>query len=81
MTDGEQILSGELMETLEQLASQQQRQPAEVLHDAIQQYAALYRLERFSEKMARRAREKGIREEDVPDLVRRVRREAEDRER
>ncbi len=79
MTDGKQILSDELMEQVAQLAHQQHRQPAEVLQDAIQQYAATYRLERFSEKMARRAQEKGIREEDIPDLVRQVRREEQQR--
>ena len=75
MTDGKPILSDALMEQVAQLAQQQHRQPAEVLQDAIQQYAATCRLERFSEKMARRALEKGIREEDIPGLVRQVRRE------
>lgn len=81
MTDSKSLIADELMETVTQLASQQQREPAEVVRDAIQEYAARNRLERFSEKMAKRAQEKGIREEDVPDLVRRVRRESEPRER
>jgi predicted transcriptional regulator len=63
------------------LARREQREPGKVLQDAIRQYAAMSRLERFSDKMAKRAREKGIREEDVPDLVRRVRREEQHRER
>ena len=79
MTDGKQILSDELVETVTQLAHQQHRQPTEVLQDAVRQYAAMYRLERFSEKMAERAHGKGIREEDIPELVRRVRRETEQR--
>lgn len=81
MTDGKSLIADELMETVTQLARQQQREPAEVVRDAIQEYAARNRLESFSEKMAKRAQEKGIREEDVPDLVRRVRREPEPRER
>jgi predicted transcriptional regulator len=79
MMDGKQILSDELMETVTQLAYQQHRQPAEVLQEAVRQYAAAYRLERFSEKMAQRAQEKGIREEDIPELVQRVRRETQQR--
>ena len=79
MTDGKQVLSDELMEMVTQLAHQQHRQPAEVLQDAVRQYAATYRLEQFSDKMAKRAQEKGIREEDIPELVHRVRREKEQR--
>ena len=77
----ERRLSHPELDTVTDLARQQNREPAQVLNDAVQQYAAAYRLERFSEKMAARAREKGMREEDAPDLVRRVRREEQDRER
>ena len=62
------------LDTVTELARQQNREPEEVLREAIQHYAATHRLERFAEKMAKRAREKGIREEDAPDLVRRARR-------
>lgn len=81
MTDGKHILSDELMEQVAQLAHQQHRQPAEVLQDAVRQYAATQRLERVAEKIARHAQAKGIREDDIPELVRRVRREKEQRER
>ena len=81
MTDSKPILSDELIETVTQLALQQHRQPADVLQDAVRQYAASHRLERVAEKIAKHAQAKGIREEDIPELVRRVRREKEQRER
>jgi histone H3/H4 len=81
VTEGKQIFPDELMETVMQLANQQHRQPAEVLQDAVRQYAATHRLERVAEKIAKHAQAKGIREEDIPELVRRVRRGKEQRER
>ena len=64
---------------LDQLAREQQREPGEVLEEAVRRYAAACRLEKFAEKMGSRAREKGIREEDVPRLVEEVRRENNER--
>jgi len=75
MTTPKTTLSDESQRQIEQLANEQQRQPGEVLEEAIRRYAAACRLERFADKMGQRARDKGIREEDVPRLVEVVRRE------
>ena len=68
-------LSDESQQQIEQLAREQQREPGEVLEEAVRRYAVACRLERFADKMGQRARDKGIREEDVPRLVEEVRRE------
>jgi hypothetical protein len=57
------------------LARLQSREPSEVIEDAFNRYAALCRLDRFSQKMEARARCLGIEEKDVPALVQRVRHE------
>jgi predicted transcriptional regulator len=79
MTDGKQLLSESLVQRVTELARQQNREPAEVLEEAVRRYLASCRLERFSDMMGERAREKGIREEHVPHLVSEVRRENEER--
>jgi predicted transcriptional regulator len=66
------MLSDESQQQIEQLAREQQREPGEVLEEAVRRYAAACRLERFADKMGQRARDKGIRE-DVPRLVDEVR--------
>lgn len=75
MTTPKTMLSDESQQQIEQLAREQQREPGEVLEEAVRSYAAACRLGRFADKMGQRAREKGIREEDVPRLVEEVRRE------
>jgi predicted transcriptional regulator len=75
MTDARKLLSDALVEQVQDLAREQQREPGEVLEEAVRRYAEARRLDRFAEKMGSRAREKGIREEDVPRLVEEVRRE------
>jgi predicted transcriptional regulator len=79
MTDGKQFISDELRQRVEELARQEQREPSELLEEAVNRYAAARRLERFSTKMGRRADGLGIREEDIPDLVQEVRRENQQR--
>ena len=74
------LLSDELRKQIEELALHQHREPAEVLEDAVRRYAANYRLDRLSETLGRRPREKGIREENIPALVKEARRENEARE-
>jgi hypothetical protein len=69
MTTPKTMLSDESQQQIEQLA----REPGEVLEEAVSRYAAACRLERFADKMGQRARDKGIREEDVPRLVEEVR--------
>jgi predicted transcriptional regulator len=78
MTD-KQLVSDKLRQRVEQLARQEQREPSEVLAEAIDRYAAARGLERFSAKMGRRAEDLGICEEDIPDLVQEVRRENQQR--
>ena len=81
MTTPKTMLSDESQQQIEQLAREQQREPGEVLEEAVRRYSAACRLERFADKMGQRAREKGIREEDVPRLVEEVRRENAERSR
>ena len=69
------MLSDESQRQIDQLAREQRREPVEVLEEAVRRYAAACRLERFADTMGQRARDKGIREEDVPRLVEEVRRE------
>jgi len=75
MTNPKTLPSDEAQQQLDQLAREQQREPGEVLDEAVRRYAAAGRLDRFTDKMEKRAREKGIREEDFPRLVEEVRRE------
>jgi predicted transcriptional regulator len=75
MATGNEPVSDSLLQRIEDLARQQSREPAEVLEEAFNRYAALCRLDRFSEKMEARARSLGIEEKDVPELVQQVRRE------
>jgi predicted transcriptional regulator len=71
------LLSDELQVKVEEFARRQNREPAEVLEDAVRRYAAACRLDQFSERAEENARRLGIREEDVPRLVDEVRRENE----
>ena len=75
MTTPKTILSDESQQQIEQLARLQQREPGEVLEEAVRRYATACRLERFAGRMEQRAREMGIQEEGVPRLVGEVRRE------
>jgi predicted transcriptional regulator len=59
MTTPKTMLSDESQQQIEQLAREQQREPGEVLEEAVRRYAAACRLERFADKMGQRARDKG----------------------
>jgi predicted transcriptional regulator len=78
-TETKTALSDELRIQMEQIAREQNREPAEVLDEAVRRYVAVQRLERLALKGEERARKLGIREEDVPRLVDEVRRENRDR--
>ena len=78
-TEPKPLISDDLMHQVEQTAREQNREPAEVVEEAVGRYLASQRLASFADKMERRVREKGIREEDVPRLVEEVRRENEAR--
>ena len=75
ITNPQPLLSDEMRRRIEDLASQENREPSEVLEEAVRRYAASSRLERLSERLEKSARGRGIREEDVPSLVQEVRRE------
>jgi predicted transcriptional regulator len=79
MTNGKELLSGELLEQVEQVARAQNREPSELVEEAVRKYLKSERLERFVEKAEGRARAKGLREEDVPRLISEVRRENQER--
>ncbi len=72
-------LSEELQQQIAQFAREQNIEPAEVLAEAVRRYLALRKLERLVERGGARARDLGIREEDVPRLVEEVRRENRER--
>ena len=75
-------LSDELQGQIEEIAREQNREPAEVLDEAVRRYVGVQRLEKLTQKGEERARKLGIREEDVPRLIQEVRREnRENRER
>jgi hypothetical protein len=80
-TEPKPLISDDLLHQVEQTACEQNREPAQVVEEAVGRYLASQRLTSFSERMERRAWEKGIREEDVPRLVEEVRRENETRSR
>jgi predicted transcriptional regulator len=75
MTETKTQLSDELQQRVNEIAREQNRQPAEILEEAVRRYFAVRRLERLAQKGEERARALGIREEDVPGLVEEVRRE------
>jgi hypothetical protein len=67
MTDAKELLSEHLIQQIEACARQQGRKPVEVLEEAIVRYMASLSLERLAERGE--AMRKGVREEDIPDLV------------
>jgi predicted transcriptional regulator len=73
------LVSDELKRRVEDFAQEQNRQPSDVMEEAVNRYLASERLGRFAEKMERRARDLGISEEDIPRLIQEVRRENESR--
>ena len=75
MTDSRGWLSDELLLQVEETARAQNRQPAEVVADAVRSYLEGQSWKRFAEENERRARARGISEGDVDRLISEVRRE------
>jgi hypothetical protein len=75
MTNSKGLLSEEMQRRVEDFARQQNREPADVVEEALNRYMAGLRLEKLGAKMEGRAIALGIKEEDVPGLVHEVRRE------
>ncbi len=79
MKDGQGLLSEELLQQVEETARVQNRQPSEVVAEAVRSYLEGQSWRRFVEGNERHAREMGIGEEDVDRLIAEVRRENEAR--
>ncbi len=75
MPDATSVLPNGLMAEVEETARAQNRQPAEVLEDAVRRYLDDQKWERLVTSGARRAKEKGLTEADVPRLIEEVRNE------
>lgn len=79
MVDVKELLNDELLRQVEDLAREQNRKPAEVLQDAVQEYAGKQSWVNFVKRNEQRAAAMGLTEDDVPRLVQEVRRENEQR--
>ncbi len=73
MTGIKEILSDDVRHQVEELARAENREPADVLEEAVRRYAAGRRLDLLQGKLGERAKNLGIRESDVPELVHQVR--------
>ncbi|HEY6345846.1 MAG TPA: hypothetical protein VIY49_30520 [Bryobacteraceae bacterium] len=69
MTDARDILSQDLIDQIEICAREQGRKPTEILEEAVGRYMASRRLARLAERGEALARARGIREEDIPNVV------------
>jgi metal-responsive CopG/Arc/MetJ family transcriptional regulator len=74
-TEHKPLLSNELLHQVEETARAQNREPAEIVSDAVRKYLDEQSWVRFVENNARRAKANGISEEDVDRLIDEVRRE------
>jgi predicted transcriptional regulator len=79
MPETKTLISDQLKQRVEDLAREQNREPVEVVEEALGRYLASQRLEKLGARLERQALANGIREEDVPGLVEQVRRENEAR--
>lgn len=68
-------LSEELQQKLDDIAREQNREPAEVLEEAVRHYIRDRKWQQLVAKGERRARELGITEEDVPRIIEEYRQE------
>jgi len=73
MSEGNIRVSGALMAQLEQAVTAEERSPDEVVADAVERYLRLKRRETLYAYGEGQAQKLGIREEDVPALVKDVR--------
>jgi predicted transcriptional regulator len=75
LANGKALLWDELLHKVEETARAQNRQPEEVVAEAVNKYLEDQGWARFVERNEARAQRKGIREEDVDRLIAEVRRE------
>jgi metal-responsive CopG/Arc/MetJ family transcriptional regulator len=77
MADGKELLSDELLQQVEEAARAQNREPTELVSEAVRKYLEEQSWVQFVERNESRARKLGIGEEDVDRLISEVRRENE----
>jgi predicted transcriptional regulator len=75
MVNGKELLSDELLCRVQETARIQNREPEEVISEAVNKYLDGQRWQRLVEEGERRAMECGYTEEDVPRLIEEVRAE------
>jgi predicted transcriptional regulator len=75
MANGKALLSDELLHKVEETARAQNRQPEDVVSEAVSKYLEEQSWVEYVERNEVRARRKGIGEEDVERLIGDVRRE------
>jgi len=75
MSNGKALLSDELLHKVEEAARAQNREPEEVVAEAVTKYLADQSWVQYVERNEVRARKMGIGEEDVDRLIGEVRRE------
>ena len=80
-TEPRPLISDDLLHQVEEMAREQNRQPEEVVSEALRKYLDDQKWERLVTTGERRAKEKGLTEDDVPRLIEEVRRENRTRER
>jgi metal-responsive CopG/Arc/MetJ family transcriptional regulator len=79
MANGKELISEELLHQVEEAARAQNRDPSELVADAVRKYLDDQSWVQFVERNEARARKAGIGEEDVDKLFSEVRRENEHR--
>ncbi len=67
------LISAEFKQRVEDLAREQNREPVEVVEEALGRYLASQALEKLGARMERRAIALNIREDDIPRLIEEVR--------
>ena len=75
MSDSRIRVSEALMAELQKAADVEQRSPEEVVEDAVERYLRVKRRERLYAYGEGQAKRRGIKEEDVPVLVKEIRRD------
>jgi predicted transcriptional regulator len=74
MSETKTTLSEELQQQIEKIARDQNREPSEVLNEAVRRYVGVQQLERLAQQGGKLARKPAIPEKDAIRLVDEVRR-------
>ena len=73
MTDSKSLLSDDLLQQVEETARAQNRQPADVVQEALERYLRLKRRQKLYAYGEAQAAKLGIRERDGPEIVKDIR--------